>query len=229
MIKPLKTFEGAKNNETTCLDNKLETQALKGKVKRKTKDENKGVSSPLPLRRKLNEIVKHPKGLKASEVTEEEIRLFATKISELYNSLLRYSLYLTKNKVDAEDLLSESILKALKNYKSYDERNSLKSYMNTIIHNTFVNNYHRGQRELEFRRMLEYPENYYVLDSSDYESMEMLKVLDKTSQQVVYLADVMGYKYKEIATMLEIPEGTVMSKLNRGRKKIKERLKEVGY
>ena len=162
---------------------------------------------------------------KKRRVSEEEIRAFATRINELYNSLLAYSLYLTKNKVEAEDLLSESILKALKNYQSYDERDSLKSYMNTIIHNTFVNNYHKAQREIGYKNMLTATTEPLTTFSSEYESLQLLKNLDLTSRQVLYLADVMGYKYKEISDILAIPEGTVMSKLSRGRKRLREELK----
>jgi RNA polymerase sigma-70 factor (ECF subfamily) len=161
--------------------------------------------------------------------------------SQLYSAALR----MTRNPADAEDIVQETYLKAYRAYDSYREGTNLKAWLYRILTNTYINKYRKQQRrpsevelgELQdlylFKRLGEASgaaqsaEADMLDEFVDTDVIEALESLPETFRFPVLLADVDGFSYKEIAEMLDIPIGTVMSRLHRGRKALQKKLWEV--
>jgi RNA polymerase sigma-70 factor (ECF subfamily) len=158
----------------------------------------------------------------------------------LYSAALR----MTRNPADAEDLVQETYLRAYRAFDSFQEGTNLKAWLYRILTNTFINQYRAAKRRPEqsdiedvedlylYRRLggLEAalagrsPETQVLEGIPDAEVKEALESLPEQFRMAVLLADVEGFAYKEIADILEIPIGTVMSRLHRGRKQLQKRL-----
>jgi RNA polymerase sigma-70 factor (ECF subfamily) len=160
-------------------------------------------------------------------------------LSGLYGAALR----LTRNPADAEDLLQETYLRAYRGFAGFQPGTNLKAWLYRILTNTFINAYRKRQREPQTVLEDEIPDWYLydrlsedgetasaesqVLDRiPDEDVKEALDALPETFRMAVWLADVEGFAYKEIAEILGIPIGTVMSRLHRGRKALEQRLRE---
>jgi RNA polymerase sigma-70 factor (ECF subfamily) len=167
-------------------------------------------------------------------------------LDPLYNAAYR----MARNPQDAEDLVQETYLKAYKYYDKFEEGTNLKAWLFKILKNTFINSYRKKQQappKADFADIEESFENTVRDDSGQHRNPEeelLEKVLDEDVQHaieelphdyrmVVLLADLEGFSYKEIADILEIPVGTVMSRLYRGRRLLEEALlkyaREHGY
>jgi RNA polymerase sigma-70 factor (ECF subfamily) len=161
-------------------------------------------------------------------------------LSELYGAALR----LTRNPTDAEDLLQEAFLRAYRGFASFKEGTNLRAWLYRILTNAFINVYRKRQREPQTISDSEVEEWYLyeklgadgaeasaeaqVLDSlPDEDVQEALASLPDQFRLAVLLADVEGFSYKEIAEILEVPIGTVMSRLHRGRRALERRLWDV--
>jgi RNA polymerase sigma-70 factor (ECF subfamily) len=148
---------------------------------------------------------------------------------------------MTHNPADAEDLVQETYLKAHKNCGSF-EGTYLRAWLNRILANTFVNIYHSRQRRPEVLG-LDAQDSWFdagpaaattgigrdpaevVLAAAPDEALKAaLMSLPPSFQRVVLLADVDGYSYKEIAEIVGVPIGTVMSRLSRGRRALRNAL-----
>jgi RNA polymerase sigma-70 factor (ECF subfamily) len=160
----------------------------------------------------------------------------------LYSAALR----MTRNPADAEDLVQETYLRAYRAFESFQEGTNLKAWLYRILTNTFINQYRAAKRRPEqsdiedvedlylYRRLggLEAavagrsPETEVLESIPDAEVKEALESLPEQFRMAVLLADVEGFAYKEIADILDIPIGTVMSRLHRGRKQLQKRLWE---
>ena len=158
--------------------------------------------------------------------------------SQLYSAALR----MTRNPADAEDVVQETFLKAYRAYGSFQEGTNLKAWLYRILTNTYINRYRKAQRrpsevelgELQdlylFRRLgeqsgaSESAESEVLEQFVDSDVIEALESLPDNFRMPVLLADVEGFAYKEIAEMLDIPIGTVMSRLHRGRKALQKKL-----
>ncbi len=158
----------------------------------------------------------------------------------LYSAALR----MTRNPADAEDLVQETYLRAYRGFDSFQEGTNLKAWLYRILTNTFINQYRAAKRRPEqsdiedvedlylYRRLggLEAamagrsPETEVLEGIPDAEVKEALESLPEQFRMAVLLADVEGFAYKEIAEILDIPIGTVMSRLHRGRKQLQKRL-----
>ncbi len=160
---------------------------------------------------------------------------------QLYSAALR----MTRHPADAEDVVQETFLKAYRAYGSYQEGTNLKAWMYRILTNTYINKYRKVQRrpsevelgELQdlylFKRL---GEQSGARESAEKEALDMF-VDDDISEAIASLpenfrlpvlyADVEGFSYKEIAEILDIPIGTVMSRLHRGRKALQRKLWDV--
>ena len=145
---------------------------------------------------------------------------------------------LTGNSADAEDLLQETYLRAYRGFAGFEPGTNLTGGLYRILRNTFINSY---RKRLHEPRIV--PEDWYrstdttlrtveasaettVIDSiPDQRLQEALASLPERYRRVVLLFDVEGFSYKEIAGIVGVPRGTVMSRLHRGRKALKERLR----
>jgi len=163
-------------------------------------------------------------------------------MSSLYSAALR----MTRNPSDAEDLVQETYLRAYRGFESFRAGTNLKAWLYRILTNTFINQYRAAKRRPE-RADLEDVEDLYlyrrlggleseiasrgpeqeVLDRMPDDAVkEALESLPEQFRMAVLLADVEGFSYKEIAEIVDVPIGTVMSRLHRGRKLLQKRLWE---
>lgn len=169
---------------------------------------------------------------------------FASDAMPLMSALYGAALNLTRNPSDAEDLIQETFLKGFRSYESFQEGTNLKAWLYRIMMNTFINNYRAKQRRPQevdlddtgdfylYRKLGEMSSNQIVSSAedellnnfADTEVKEALESLPETFRLAVYLADVEGFSYKEIADIMDVPLGTVMSRLHRGRKALQEKL-----
>lgn len=151
----------------------------------------------------------------------------------LYVAALR----LTGNRADAEDLLQETYLRAYRGFHRFQPGTNVAGWLYRILRNTFNQGYRKRQRELPTvpedwhrntngaLRNVEASAEAAVIDSiPDGRLQEALSALPERYRRVVLLFDVDGYAYKEIADIVGIPLGTVMSRLHRGRKALRERI-----
>jgi RNA polymerase sigma-70 factor (ECF subfamily) len=162
----------------------------------------------------------------------------------LYSAALR----MTRNPADAEDLVQETYLRAYRGFGGFKDGTNLKAWLYKILTNTYINIYRAKKRRPQetdfddveefslYRRMggieaadTERTPETEVLDAMPDEVVkEALESLPEQFRMAVLLADVEGFSYKEIAEIMDVPVGTVMSRLHRGRKQLQRRLWEFG-
>jgi RNA polymerase sigma-70 factor, ECF subfamily len=169
---------------------------------------------------------------------------FTDEAMEYMPSLYSAALRMTRNRADAEDLVQETYLRAYRGFGGFQEGTNLKAWLYRILTNTFINSYRAKKRRPE-ESDLDDVEDFYLYRrlggleearagrSAEDELMDLfpeaevkdaLESLPENFRIPVLLADVEGFSYKEIADILEIPIGTVMSRLHRGRKALQKRL-----
>jgi RNA polymerase sigma-70 factor (ECF subfamily) len=173
---------------------------------------------------------------------------FAEQAMEHMSSLYTAALRMTRNSADAEDLVQETYLKAYRAFGSFTEGTNLRAWLYRILTNTFINSYRSKKRRPEQVDVDEVEDLYLykrlgaleevaasrsaedeVLDHfTDEDVKAALEALPEQFRLAVLLADVEGFSYKEIADILEVPIGTVMSRLHRGRKALQKALFEFG-
>jgi RNA polymerase sigma-70 factor (ECF subfamily) len=174
---------------------------------------------------------------------------FAEQAMEHMPSLYTAALRMTRNPADAEDLVQETYLKAYRGFEGFREGTNLKAWLYKILTNTFINTY-RARKRRPDESDIEDVEDLYlyhrlggleavaagrsaedqVLEHvTETEVKEALEALPEQFRIAVLLGDVEGFSYKEIAEILDIPIGTVMSRLHRGRKALQKRLYDFGH
>jgi RNA polymerase sigma-70 factor (ECF subfamily) len=170
---------------------------------------------------------------------------FETDAMEFAPQLYSAALRMTRNPADAEDVVQETFLKAYRAYDTFTAGTNLKAWLYRILTNTYINKYRKQQRrpsevelgELQdiylFKRVGEQSgasrsaEEDMLDEFVDEDIIEALESLPDNFRMPVLLADVEGFSYKEISEMLDIPIGTVMSRLHRGRKALQRKLWNV--
>ncbi|HEY2996937.1 MAG TPA: sigma-70 family RNA polymerase sigma factor, partial [Acidimicrobiales bacterium] len=169
---------------------------------------------------------------------------FADQAMGLMPSLYAAALRMTRNPSDAEDLVQETYLRAYRGFGGFEQGTNLKAWLYRILTNTYINSYRAKKRRPDETELDEVEDLYLyhriggleaamagrsaedeLLDRfSEAEVKEAVEELPENFRMAVLLADVEGFSYKEIADILDIPIGTVMSRLHRGRKALQKRL-----
>jgi len=163
-------------------------------------------------------------------------------MDQLYSAARR----MTRNPADAEDLVQETYLRAYRGFGNFQEGTNLRAWLFRILTNAFINSYRSKQRKPKSVDLAGVEDLYLhqrlggdtkavlgasaedvLMDSiTESEIVEALESLPEEYRITVLLADVEGFAYKEIAEILDVPIGTVMSRLHRGRKTLQKRLLE---
>jgi RNA polymerase sigma-70 factor (ECF subfamily) len=173
---------------------------------------------------------------------------FAEQAMQYMGSLYSAALRMTRNPADAEDLVQETYLKAYRAFGTFKEGTNLKAWLYRILTNTYINSY-RARRRRPEQTDLDEVEDLYLYRrlggleaanagrSAEEQVLEhfteadvkaAVEALPDQFRMAVLLADVEGFSYKEIADILEVPIGTVMSRLHRGRKALQKTLLDFG-
>jgi RNA polymerase sigma-70 factor (ECF subfamily) len=174
--------------------------------------------------------------------------VFSDLAMEYMPALYTAALRMTRNPADAEDLVQETYLKAYRAFGSFELGTNLKAWLYRILTNTYINSYRAKRRRPEVTDVEDVEDLYLyrhlvgdgaagfgrsaedeALDRfTDTDVKEAIESLPDTFRMAVLLADVEGFSYKEIAEITEVPIGTVMSRIHRGRKALQKALVERG-
>ena len=157
---------------------------------------------------------------------------FQNNLMSLQSNLLNFAYMLTSNRDDAYDLLQDTTIKALDNEDKYADNTNFKGWVFTIMRNIFINNYRRAGRAAT---VVDTTENLYHLNLSQDSGLEtpegsfgageITDAINEFSEEyrIPFSMHVAGYKYNEIAEQMNLPLGTVKSRIFFARKKLQER------
>ena len=181
-----------------------------------------------------------------AEHQQEQTLDFATAVTPFADQLYPTALRMTRNPADAEDLVQETFAKAFANFHQFRAGTNLRAWLYRILTNTFINGYRKKQREPRQETTDEIKDwqlaraeahtssgmrsaETEVLDHlPDSDIKQALARIPLDFQEVIYLVDIEGYAYKEVAERMHTPLGTVMSRLHRARRQLREMLADYG-
>jgi RNA polymerase sigma-70 factor, ECF subfamily len=162
-------------------------------------------------------------------------------LDQLYGGARR----MTRSRADAEDLVQDTMLKAYARFRSFQQGTHLKAWLFRIMHNTWINDYHKTRRRPMKHLSGEITDWQYAAGQQrlgcrsaevealealpDSEITEALDALPANHRMAVYYADVCGYRYKEIAEIMDTPIGTVMSRLHSARRRLRMLLADLAH
>jgi RNA polymerase sigma-70 factor, ECF subfamily len=171
---------------------------------------------------------------------------FEREVVPLHSALYRQARRLSRNQADAEDLLQETMMRAYAGFESFRPGSNLQGWLFRILTNTYINGYRKERRQPEqcsteqvteqclaaaYARLTPGQRSVedHVLDSLPDNNIEAaMRTLPRQFREVVYYADVAGFRCKEIAAIMGTPRGTVMSRLGRGRQRLRLMLAPAG-
>ena len=175
---------------------------------------------------------RRPPSAAPREADDAFTREALSHIDSLYGMALR----LTRRAADADDLVQDTYLKAFRASAQFERGTNLKAWLFTILHNTFLNmRRHDGRNPVDvdseaveqaadLRASQQTPEQLLTRETLDADLQAALDSLPAAFRQAVWLRDVEEFSYAEIARMVEVPIGTVMSRISRGRRLLYEKL-----
>jgi len=171
-------------------------------------------------------------------------RLFEEQALPFMDQLYAAAMRMTRNPADAADLVQETYVKAFQAFKGFEQGTNLKAWLYRIQTNTFINSYRKRQRD-PYQGSIDELEDWQLGSAESATAMtnrsaeaeaidhlpdsdvkDALQSIPEDFRLAVYLADVEGFAYQEIADIMKTPVGTVMSRLHRGRKLLRERLRD---
>lgn len=180
----------------------------------------------------------------ATETEEERRSRFERDALQYVDQLYSAALRMARHPSDAEDLVQEAYAKAYASFHQYKPGTNLKAWLYRILTNTYINLYRKRQREPK-RSGTEQVEDWQLSQAIDHHDpglrsaeaqaldhlpdsdvKEALQAIPEDFRLAVYFVDIEGFPYKEAAEILEVPIGTVMSRLHRGRKQLRELLSD---
>jgi RNA polymerase sigma-70 factor (ECF subfamily) len=168
---------------------------------------------------------------------------FGSEVLGYLEPLFATAMRLTRNRADAEDLVQDTVVKALRFRDRFEPGTNLRAWLYTILHNTWRNRVRDTAREaldVDSDRIeelastadgpaeIETPERVLLRATMDADLRDALEDLPEAFRQAVWLRDVEEFSYAEIAKMLEVPIGTVMSRISRGRRQLFDKLSHKG-
>lgn len=157
---------------------------------------------------------------------------FQANLMNLQSNMMSFALMLTSNRDDAMDLLQDTTLKALDNRDKYADNTNFKGWVFTIMRNIFINNYRRASRAAT---VVDTTENLYFLNMSQESGLEtpegafgageIMEAINEFSDEfrIPFTMHVQGYKYNEIAEKMDLPLGTIKSRIFLARKRLQQR------
>ena len=167
---------------------------------------------------------------------------FGAEVLRYLEPLYATALRLTRNRADAEDLVQDTVVKALRFSDRFERGTNLRAWLSTILHNTWRNRLRDTGREaveVDSTRLEELesstgrpstsdtPEELLLRDTLDADLRAALDTLPEIFRQAVWMRDVEEFSYAEIARMLDVPIGTVMSRISRGRRMLLDEMRKT--
>ncbi|GAA2056777.1 sigma-70 family RNA polymerase sigma factor [Leifsonia soli] len=184
-----------------------------------------------------------PKRTIRPEANRDDL-LFEQQVLPYTDRLYAMALRMTRNQADAEDLVQDTVVKAFAAFPRFKQGTNLRAWLYRILTNTYINTYRKKQKE-PYQAALHDLDDFQLgtagsLTSSAPRSAEAeaidrlpdsavkdaLESVPENFRMVVYLADVEGFSYQEIADIMKTPLGTVMSRLHRGRRLLRDQLSD---
>jgi RNA polymerase sigma-70 factor, ECF subfamily len=197
------------------------------------------------LRRELDSFAMSTDDAAADEKAVQKKELFESQALQYMDQLYAAAMRMTRNPADAADLVQETYVKAFQAFGQFQQGTNLKAWLYRIQTNTFINQYRKNQRN-PYQSTIDDLEDWQlgnaesVTQSTSTRSAEAeaidhlpdsavkdaLQSIPEDFRMAVYFADVEGFSYQEVADIMKTPVGTVMSRLHRGRKMLRELLSE---
>jgi RNA polymerase sigma-70 factor, ECF subfamily len=184
-----------------------------------------------------------PRPVEKRSLDDELSTRFERDVVPLRETLHRHAFRLSRNHADAEDLVQETMMKAYGAFDSFRPGTNLNAWLFRILTNTFINGYQRKRRQPELYSTEQVTDQHLAeayahsaptrMRSSEDEALDLLpdndikaamQALPQQFRDVVYYADVQGFRYKEIAAIMKTPTGTVTTRLHRGRQRLRSLL-----
>ena len=181
-----------------------------------------------------------------AELSVEDEARFERDALPLLDSLYGGALRMTRNPTDAEDLVQETMLRAYRSFDRFEAGTNLKAWLFRIMTNAYINTYRKKQREPQkvsqdevedfdlYQELKNHdpqfsatPETIVLDQLVDTDIIEAIEDLPEQFRLAVMLSDLEGFSYAEMAEIMDVPMGTVMSRLHRGRKALQKRLWEL--